>query len=218
MKADDYKDFQSIGKIPLSVVIDEGDILLDAIVALCCETRVCVQAGGNFGIFPHYLSKKFDSVISFEPCPEVYELCKKNIQGRDNIRLIGKGLSDFVGSCSMVRGPKENYGASHVNFSDEGGIPVTTIDSELAGEEACDLILLDVEGAEYRALKGAVNTIRKYRPVIVLENKGLIPDKEFKTGFLADGNIRFRSYIVSEFGYVFHSRIGRDDVLLPQER
>ena len=54
-----------------------------------------------------------------------------------------------------------------VHVAGDGYLPLIAIDSlNLPG---CDLLQLDVEGFELKALKGAINTITKYKPVICVE-------------------------------------------------
>lgn len=62
-----------------------------------------------------------------------------------------------------------NAGAHYV--SGDGDIPIITVDSLQL--DACDLLCLDIEGSEPLALRGAEQTIRKFRPVIMFEEKGL---------------------------------------------
>ena len=51
--------------------------------------------------------------------------------------------------------------------SEQFEIPMITIDS--LNLNGCDLIALDVEGYEQGVLQGSINTIRKYKPVIIAE-------------------------------------------------
>jgi len=48
-----------------------------------------------------------------------------------------------------------------------GDVVMCTIDS--LNLEKCDLIHLDIEGYEGKALLGAANTIQKFKPVIIIE-------------------------------------------------
>ena len=42
-----------------------------------------------------------------------------------------------------------------------------------------DLIKLDIEGYEYKALLGSVKTIKKFKPIIYIENPSIVVDKFF---------------------------------------
>ena len=92
--------------------------------------------------------------------------------------------------------------------TEDGDINITTIDMMKAKD--VDLIYLDVEGWEAKALIGARATIRESKPVIVTENKGLIP--MYPGTF--EGSQDFRDWVCT-LGYKHHSRLMRDDVFVP---
>lgn len=48
-------------------------------------------------------------------------------------------------------------------------VEATTLDIALVGLARCDVIKMDIEGAELRALKGAEQILARFRPMIVLE-------------------------------------------------
>jgi hypothetical protein len=43
------------------------------------------------------------------------------------------------------------------------------LDEILANVDKIDVMKIDIEGAEYRALQGGINTIKKFRPIIFSE-------------------------------------------------
>lgn len=125
-----------------------------------------VQAGGNCGIYPKMLAKYFKRVYTFEPDEENFNCLELNATEK-NIYAYPWALGEKGGTTELHRFP-ENAGAHYMQGP--GDIPVVTIDEmEFA---ACNLIALDVEGAELLALKGAVETIKKYKPCLIIEDKG----------------------------------------------
>ncbi len=132
------------------------------------KTRnVCVQAGGNCGVFPKYLSAEFKVVYTFEPDPANY-LCLISNCPQTNVFKFPSALGD-THVCIDLEREERNCGAYQVSGS--GLIPTLTID-DLA-LPACDLIYLDIEGMEYKALLGAEKTLEQFHPVIVTEEKSL---------------------------------------------
>ena len=140
---------------------------VEKFVAFCPRRKVAVQAGGNVGVFPKELAKHFEKVITFEPDPVNWACLEKNIT-EQNIIARKAALGEAPGQVSIEHNAF-NPGASHVKAGED--VKVVTLDS--LNLDACDLIQLDVEGYELKALKGAEETIRRYSPVIVLEQKGL---------------------------------------------
>lgn len=129
---------------------------------------VCVQAGGHVGLFPRQLSKHFSFVHTFEPGAEMYSALVHNTEKYANIIPHNYALGAFSG---RVLFDSRRSGRSKV--IEEGGASVgnpvsqETIDS--LSLPRCDLIYLDVEGYELEVLKGAMETIQKFRPIITVE-------------------------------------------------
>jgi FkbM family methyltransferase len=151
----------------IAATIELGDLF--KYMALCPRKDVAVQAGGNVGVWPKELAKHFKQVVTFEPDLDNYECLRRNVT-EQNVDYRNVALGDSPGSVTMHRVPG-NCGASYVANTGVNEVPQITLDSlELA---ACDLLQLDVEGYELKALKGAKQTIDRFSPVIVLEQKGL---------------------------------------------
>ena len=146
---------------------------IDYIMQFVDQTRLCIQAGGGCGIWPLRFAVDFDQVITFEPLPENYECLEVNTWHQLNILCLPHALTNRVGKHGAIKfhdSETSNNGAGYY-VEGAGDIPSTTIDE--IGATNCDLIQLDIEGLEADALAGATETIKEFKPVIVIEEKPL---------------------------------------------
>lgn len=168
----------------------------------------CVQAGGNMGVWPAILARRFTDVYTFEPDPRCFPYLVENVRNQANVYYYQAALGSRREHVSMTNlsGEETNLGAQYPERVDESqdGIPTIRIDD--LGLSNCDLICLDIEGYELFALQGGFNTIEKCKPVIVVEDKGLSE----KFGY-AKGEIEKDLY--KWFGYEVVARPHRDVVL-----
>lgn len=135
---------------------------------------VVVQAGGNCGVYPRELARHFAQVYTFEPDRDNFECLMRNCAGVENIHARCAALGNVEGrELSIVRKNLDNVGSHFINpRPDHGAIydaRETTVDGLKL--DACDLIALDVEGYEFRALQGAARTVELFRPTIIWERK-----------------------------------------------
>lgn len=158
--------------------------------------RIAVQAGGNVGMFPKRLAHSFDHVYTFEPDALNFQCLKLNCT-ENNITCENAALGDVDGFISIKK-VDDNCGANFVDG--EGDIPVKTIDG--LNLDFCDLIQLDIEGYEMKALHGAVKTIEKFHPVIVIEENGLSVRYGVENGDVGEW--------LKKFGYEPANSIHRD--------
>ena len=144
---------------------------IDKVLPFVRKFDFCLQAGGNIGIWPKRLARSFRTVMTFEPHPENFECLEMNCVEK-NIICHQNALSDRREQV-FVRPPNKehehNCGA-HQIFPD-GDIDTIRIDDLDLSD--CDLIYLDIEGYELKALHGAVDTIQMHHPIIVFEDKEL---------------------------------------------
>lgn len=173
-------------------------------VRFCRERRTAIQAGGNMGVWPWELSKVFQRVVTAEPDPECFALMRENLRGMPEIEMHPVAFLEAPGKCILVAEPT-NRGAQWVQPKRDATIQAVAIDS--LGVEDCDLIYLDIEGAELSALKGARETIGRTRPVIALE------DKNLSTRF---GTHKYdaEKWLATQFGYKVAARPHNDVVLV----
>lgn len=145
----------------------------DMRVALRFTTRrsVAVQAGGHCGIWPLWLSRYFPLVHTFEPDPANYACLLRNLGATERGREIVTHNACLGAEATSIRmSVNARNTGGHKGTQEPGDTPVVTIDSlKLA---ACDLIVLDIEGMELPALKGAQDTLQRFRPTLMLEDRG----------------------------------------------
>lgn len=130
----------------------------------CTQRRTVIQAGGNVGFYVRPYAELFERVITFEPDRLNFQCLTLNVEN-ENVIKVQACLGHERNAVSLITSRK-NIGAYHVG-GNSGLIPTLLIDD--FNVQDCDLIHLDIEGFELFALKGAVETIRRCRPVIALE-------------------------------------------------
>lgn len=165
----------------------------------CTQTNVCLQAGGNMGLWPYYLSGKFKTVYTFEPHPENFDCMVENLKGIENIKSFKSGLSDRPARVG-IHGSQRNAGAYQLDG--EGEIETITIDS--LGLDGLDFLCLDIEGMEYHALVGGTETIDRFAPVVMIEDKGLSNRYGIEKGRCGE--------LLATLGYVEVAAVHRDIV------
>ena len=131
-----------------------------------------VHGGTFFGDFLPALAHAYDHVWAFEPNPDSFRCAQATaaMNGLGNVTLTNWGLGRSSASLSLCTERDGEYlgGASFI-VEKPGDIRIETIDSIVPPDRKVGMIQLDVEGYEAAALEGARETIRRCRPIIVLE-------------------------------------------------
>ena len=91
----------------------------------------------------------------------------------DQVHAFPLALSDAPGRARFAFASAENRGTGHLAGDDEAGeeITLTTLDAFVAeqGIARLDALKLDVEGVECRVLAGGRETLRRFRPAMLVE-------------------------------------------------
>ena len=129
------------------------------------EKKVVLQAGGNCGIFPIKYSELFETVYTFEPDPVLFHCLSRNVKSQ-NIIKFQAALGNERNLISTKNDVVTSCGGTHIGGTN-GIIPTLLIDD--LNLQRLDLIHLDIEGYEYNALRGGMDTIKRCKPIICIE-------------------------------------------------
>lgn len=152
-----------------STILDYQKGKLNIALGFVKNFTTAIDAGANYGIMSYNLNSKFSKIYAFEVDTPVRECLKKNVEKfqLDNVVVCDCGLSDKEELVSLNY-LKNTFG-THINKEVSGTHICKTLDSfELA---EVGFIKLDCEGYEPYILRGAEQTIKKYKPVILMEEK-----------------------------------------------
>lgn len=140
--------------------------------------RTAVDGGAHIGTWAVAMAKLFDTVWAFEPSADTFACLWQNTRYVDNIRNTHAALGPVDGQCQVYPDKTRlgNTGArTVVPDVHKLGTSMFTLDGfDLQG---VDFLKLDVEGYEEEALKGCVETIKRWQPVIIVELKQFTPQR-----------------------------------------
>lgn len=183
---------------------------LDTVLTLVRGRTAVVQAGGNLGLFPKRLAQEFATVYTFEPAASLFAMLQHNAPELNIVKFqaaVGD-VRGLVGTACVRREGKTRAAHEGITHIVKNGVVPTLRIDDLA-LPVCDLIYLDVEGWELYAIRGAVETIARCRPIVVVE----INQNAAIVGFAPE---TLRAEILAH-AYRAATRVLSDEVFVPLE-
>jgi FkbM family methyltransferase len=129
--------------------------------------RTVIQAGGCMGMYPRFYAEYFEQVYTFEPDLRNFFFLEENCKNKKNIHYENVALGSYDGFATVKDSPDPTNRGMITVQAGTGFTKMRTIDS--FNIPNVDLIHLDLEGFETEALNGALETIEKWNPVIIVE-------------------------------------------------
>ena len=142
------------------------------------QFRVAIDVGAHVGLWSYNLAHEFAEVIAFEPMAAHRECLEANMFGaRQHIQVLPIALGAVSGTATLAseRGSSGNtrviaWGAP---IADDAPEFETVIQRRLDDFEfpVVDFIKIDCEGYEEQVVIGAVETLERCKPTIIVEQK-----------------------------------------------
>ncbi len=165
------------------------------------DDSVVIDIGANFGVMTLAFARACPAgrVLAFEPTHYAVGRLRRNFELNPDLAARVEVVQSFVSDRSDSTPDLVAYASWHVDGSTTGrehpvhlgtphatdGVPSITLDECVASRnfDRIDLLKIDTDGHELEVLRGAHETIRKYRPVVIFE-VGLYVMEERGVSFL----------------------------------
>lgn len=123
--------------------------------------------GKTVADFIFYVKGKYKKIYAFEPDVINYTLCHKNLADLRNVFLLNNALSDS--ECDLWFDSRGTQSSKIVeNYAEDNLIKIHAVKLDSLIDENISFIKMDIEGAEYSAIQGAAEIIRRYKPKLAI--------------------------------------------------
>lgn len=177
---------------------------------------VAIDIGANVGLYTAVLARHALQVLAFEPHPacaaylrslgiprcEVIEAAASSTDGEAMLRVPDDGRGENPALATLAESNGFGTGAAK---SLERAIPIATVrlDSVLAKRVApatrIGFVKIDVEGHEASVLRGAIATLSRHKPVLLVEVEAR-HGGDIDGLFTMLGELAYRAYVVDDGG------------------
>lgn len=180
-----------------------GEVEMHLVEFLCRREQDAIDVGANFGGYVHFMRRHARRVLAYEPLPDFAQLLREKFPRDVAVEQIA--LSDRAGVAELrvpmidgmvVSGGSTISTATAATYPAHRTIEVASDRLDNVYDGNVGFIKIDVEGHELAVLDGAVGTIRRCLPRLVVEVDdhlapgGLVQAKAFF------GDLGYRGYFV----------------------
>ena len=180
------------------------------------DESIILDIGGNIGSHSLYwaLIRNAKQIIAFEPYAVTAEHFMKNVMLNELEQIISINKVGLGNKDQRAKGMPmpEEMGLSAIQVEEDGDIEVRALDNMKLDVPHIDLIKIDVEEMEYLVLQGAIETIKKHKPTLIIEvHLGEQFEERYNkiNSFLENLGYDFMSSIVDDFIFVHKDKINK---------
>lgn len=175
---------------------ERGDHVIDA---GACMGETCIAFGEAVG------AKGW--VYGFDVLTPHLELCRHNFAQNPDLaqfKLFSAGLSDVVFEPTIAPPAVDAISPGFSLIGQEPTFPTTTLDHLVAQGEIprVDLIKMDIEGSEMNALRGAEQTLRRFKPKLAISIYHIFAHYYEVAEYIKSLNLGYKLYLEH---YTIHS-------------
>jgi FkbM family methyltransferase len=199
---------------------------------------VVFDVGANAGLYTRYICQCFKAgkVVAFEPVPDNRTHLKHNLRLGgilEQVQIVPQALAETEGMETFQKDDL-TFASGTLDVVKRGaasqaraqyGFPPLTITVEVSRLDTLvesgivpvpQVIKLDVEGAEAMVLRGSLNTLKAYKPILVIELHGVevartVVSLLWQAGYRVFGDFRENPHVVDnnyqEIGAAQYERI-----------
>lgn len=198
-----------------------------------------MDVGANAGNHTLVMSQYADAVVAFEPFERVRDQLKDNLARNaiSNVQVFDFGLSNENATLPFYAGPDANLGAASFQASHKedniylGDMQIRRGDDVVAEQKIkIDMLKADVEGFEKFVLEGLAQTLKRDRPLAIIELSPTTRDtlknaealyalfpENYAFYYFAWGSNNSGYYMLKPFEYERQSKI-QDVIACPREK
>jgi FkbM family methyltransferase len=184
----------------------EADVELLRTMVL--PNSMVVDVGAHKGLYSIPLYRMGCIVYSFEPNAHCSSMLSRWAVGKNRVKVFKVGLSNQSGTAEL-KIPVDKDGRQHIasasvskNFEGKFAIENITLmrldDFELS---SLSFLKIDVEGLEDEVLRGGIETIRKNRPIMLIEIEERHRNNSVSVVFNMIYELGYRAFIRSDSGF-----------------
>ena len=148
--------------------------------------EVALDIGANIGSYTLHLARRFHSVTAFEPSKVHCKILRLNVRLNrlDNVRVEEAALSDVEGEMPLYirRSGATSLDPSHygLKFDRVYTVKVAKLDNFQSLFKQLDFVKIDAENLEYRIMKGGMELISRFHPILAVEvHRDTVPSGPF---------------------------------------
>ena len=161
----------------MEITTDYERKVIEYIVSSLQEGGVFIDVGAHIGVYSLRIARLFPkaNIVSIEPNPIAFEALILGIKANNlyNVNALNLALSDIDGEVTLH---VKLINAAPSIIETQGSLKSIKVKAmrldtlvETLKLNRIDVIKVDVEGAKLEVLRGAINTLKNYKPKIIAE-------------------------------------------------